>query len=125
MRQATLKLKTSIQNASNNISITNNHLEMRKILLNTMLFVLSGLAFWYVLILGNMVFDIVQRKTLEKEMLALSNDVGQLELSYLSTAGRMDASLSGELGLKEIKPTYATRKSLNSLGALSLGNNEI
>jgi hypothetical protein len=122
MRQATLKLKTSIQNAGNNINITNNALEINRIMLNAMLFVLAGLALWYVLILGNMVFDIVQRKTLEKEAQALSNEVGQLELSYLSASGNMDIAMSAELGLKEIKPTYATRK---SLGSLTLGNNEI
>ena len=104
---------------------------MRRILLNTMLFVLAGLAFWYVLILGNMVFDIVQRKTLEKEMLSLSNEVGQLELSYLSTAGSMDLAMSSQMGFKEIKANFATRKSLGysltgeALKSLTLGNNEI
>ena len=63
------------------VNITNNNREMSAVLLNSMLLVLAALAVWYVLILGNMVFDIVARKALEKEMLALTNEVGQLELS--------------------------------------------
>ncbi len=122
MRQATLKLKTSIQNAGSNISITNNNLEMKGVMLHAMLFVIAALALCYVLILGNMVFDIVQRKTLEKEMQTLANEVGQLELSYLSTAGNMDLAMSSQMGFKEIKANFATRK---SLGSLTLGNNEI
>lgn len=121
MRQAGLKLKMSISN----VNITNNSLEINRIILNTMLFILAALAFWYVLILGNMVFDIVERKAMEKEMQILANEVGQLELSYLSTAGGMDLSIASSMGFKEIPSTFATRKSLKSLGALSLGNNEI
>ena len=113
-----LKLKMGMRN----VNITNNNVEMSRMILNTMLFALAALAFWYVLILGNMVFDIVQRKTLEKEMLTLANEVGQLELSYLSVSGDMDLLLSTQMGFKEIKATFATRK---SLGSLNPGFNEI
>lgn len=108
-----------------NLSITNNNLEMSRIVLNAVLFILAALAFWYVLILGNMVFDIVQRKTLEKEMLALSNEVGQLELAYLSITGAMDLSGAFSMGFKEVNSAFATRKSIKSLGSLTLGSNEI
>jgi hypothetical protein len=128
MRQAALKLKMSM-NASN-ISITNNNREMTRVILNSMLFIIAFLAFSYVLVLGNMVFDIVARKALEKEMLVLNNEVGQLELSYLNLAGNTDLTVAQEMGFKEIASTFATRKSLgyNTKGdniSLSRGNNEI
>lgn len=121
MRQATLKLKMY----ASNVNIMNNNLHMEKIILNILLSVLAGLALWYLLILGNMVLDIVQRKALEKEALALSSEIGDLELSYLSISKSVDLSLSASMGFKEIKPTFATRKSLGSLGNIKLARNEI
>jgi hypothetical protein len=118
MRQATLQLKTRIQN----VNIMNNNIEVEKIILNIMLSILAALALWYVLILGNMVFDIVQRKTLEKEALTLSNEVGDLELSYLSVSSSVDMALSSSMGFKETHANFATRK---SLGSIKLANNEI
>ena len=117
-----MKQSLRIRNSMRNVNITNNTSEMSRIILNTMLFALAGLAFWYVLTLGNMVFDIVQRKTLEKEISNLANEVGQLELTYLSAAGKMDMELSASMGFKETPGTFATRK---SLGSLSFANNEI
>ena len=69
-----------------------------------------------------MVFDIVQRKTLEKEALALTNEVGNLELSYLSISNSVDLALSSTMGFKETKATFTVRK---SLGSIKLAHNEI
>ena len=121
-----LQFKTRIQN----VNVTNNNVETGQMILNTMLLVLFGLGFLYVLILGNMVFDVVQRKTMEKEALALSNEVSDLELSYLSLSGSVDLALSSTMGFKEIKATFATRKSLGygsseTFGSIKLAKNEI
>lgn len=113
-----LQLKTRIQN----VNIMNNNIEIRRIILNIMLSILAALALWYVLILGNMVFDIVQRKALEKEILTLSSEVRNLELSYLSISDSVDIALSASMGFREAKATFATRK---ALGSLKLANNEI
>jgi len=118
MRQMSLQLKTRIQN----VNIMNNNIEIRRIILNIMLSILAALALWYVLILGNMVFDIVQRKALEKEILTLSSEVRNLELSYLSISDSVDIALSASMGFREAKATFATRK---ALGSLKLANNEI
>ena len=118
MRQATLQFKTRIQNAS----ITNNNVEVKKVVLNVMLAVLAALVFWYVLIIGNMVFDIAQRRALEKEALTLTNEIGNLELSYLSISDSIDLALSSSMGFKETKATFATRK---ALGSLKPATNEI
>jgi hypothetical protein len=111
MRQAALQFKTRIGNAN----ITNNNVEVRKVVLNIMLAVLAALAFWYVLILGNMIFSIVERRALEKEALSLTNEIGNLELTYLSVSNSIDLSLSSSMGFKETKATFATRKALGSL----------
>lgn len=120
MRQMSLQLKTRIQN----VNIIDNNVEVRKFIFHTMLFIFAGLALAYVLILGNVVFDIVERRALEKEALALSNDVGALELSYLSVSASVDATLSSSMGFKETRASFATRKSLG-YGNLGLPNNEI
>lgn len=118
MRQATLQLKTRIQN----VNIMNNNIEVEKNILKTMLIILATLAIFYVLILGNMVFSIVERRTLEKEMLSLSSEVGNLEVSYLSISNSIDMNLSSTMGFKETKATFTTRK---SIGLNKLNNNEI
>lgn len=111
MRQAAIQLKTRISN----VNITSNNVEVKRIILNIMLLTLTALALWYVLILCNMVFNIVQRKSFEKEAVALSNEVANLELSYLSISSSVDVALSSTMGFKETKATFATRKSLGSL----------
>lgn len=118
MRQATLQLKTRIQH----IDIMNNNIEVRKIILNAMLSIFVALAIWYVIILITMVVNIVERRTLEKKALSLSNEVSNLELSYLSVSGSIDLPLSLSMGFKEAHANFATRK---SLGSLKLTNNEI
>jgi len=121
MRQASLKLKMSIKN----VNIMNNNIEVEKYILNTMLFILASLAIFYVLILGNMVFNIIERRTLEKEALTLSNEVGKLEVSYLTLSNSVDMNLSSAMGFKETKATFATRKSLGYLENIKLIGNEI
>jgi hypothetical protein len=118
MRQMTLQLKTRIQN----VNIMSNNIEVPKIILRAMLLSLGGLAIFYVLILGNMVFNIVERKALEREALTLSNEVGDLELSYLAISSSVDMALSSSMGFKEAKTTFVTRK---SLGSLKQASNEI
>jgi len=118
MRQATIQLKTRIKN----VTITNNNIEVEKVVLNAMVSVFCGLAILYFLILGNMVFNIVQRKTLEKKELALESEVGNLELSYLSVSNSVDIALSSSMGFQKTQVNYAIRK---SLGSLKIDNNEI
>ena len=106
-----------------NVSLINNNVE--KIVLRSIVVSFAGLAFLYVLLLLNMVFNIVERRSLEKEALALSNEVGELELSYLSLSSGIDLALSHSLGFKETNTKFATRKSLGSLGSIKMANNEI
>ena len=128
MRQIGLQLKTRIQQ---NVNIIDGNVEVRKFIFHTMMLILAGLGLAYVLILGNMVFNIVERRGLEKEALVLINEVGGLELSYLSVSGSVDSVLSSSMGFKEARANFATRQSLGynttgeALGILNLADNEI
>ncbi len=117
MKQATLKLKTY----TNNVNIIDNG-NLQKRILNMMLSTLGLLALIYVLLLGNMIFNIVERKALETRALTLSNEVGSLELQYLSVSQKVDLNLAYSLGFKETKTKFATRK---SLGSVIIAKNEI
>jgi hypothetical protein len=127
MRQATLQLKTRIHN----VNIMNNNIEIEKNILYTMIFIFAALALFYVFILGNMVFSIVERRTLEKDMLSISNEVGELGVSYLAISNSVDMNLSSTMGFKETKASFATRKSLgfnvnsDHLGSIKRALNEI
>ena len=127
MRQATLQLKTRI----NNVNIMNNNIEIEKNIFNTMIFIFVALVLFYMLILGNTVFSIVERRTLEKEILTLSNEVSDLEVSFLAVSNSVDMNLSSTMGFKETKASFATRKSLgfnvnaDHLGNIKFANNEI
>ena len=48
-------------------------------------------------------FNIVERKALEGRALTLSNEVGNLELEYLSVSQKVDLNLAYSLGFKETK----------------------
>jgi hypothetical protein len=112
MSEMALQLKTRIQN----VNIMNNNIAFGKVTLNGMLLVLGGLGLLYVLMLGNMVFNIVQRRALEKEALTLSNEVGGLELSYLSVSNSIDMRMASEMGFNETKATtFTTRKAVGSI----------
>jgi hypothetical protein len=124
MKKATIKLKRNIQN----VNITNNNIETNRVILNMMLATLALLAMLYFMFLGNMVFNIVQRKNLEKQELSLSSQVGNLELSYLSVSNSVDIALSSSMGFKATQVNYAVRKSLgynvtnDSFGSIKNGN---
>ncbi|MCX6751483.1 MAG: hypothetical protein NT161_01805 [Candidatus Nomurabacteria bacterium] len=117
MKQASLKLKSY----ANNVNIIDNG-NLQKRILDIMLWTLGALILCYVFFLGNMVFNIVERKALEERALTLSNEVGNLELEYLSVSQKVDLNLAYSLGFKEIKKTFAARK---ALGSINIAKNEI
>ncbi len=115
-----LQLKRRVQN----VNIMNNNIAVRKVVLRTLLSFLGTLALLYVLILGNMVFNIVQRRSLEKEALTLTNEVSDLELSYLAISGSVDPALAKSMGFVAKKEFYATATRGSAL-SMKLVNNEI
>jgi hypothetical protein len=123
MKQISLKMNSYASSAG----IINN--DMQKIALRAILWAFGILALCYFIILGNMVLNIVHRRSLETSMRSLSSEVQNLELNYLSISNNVDLPLSYSLGFKEIKATFATRKTLglkpNSRLADSVAQNDI
>jgi len=109
MRQATLKLKMYAPN----VNVVNNP---RGALFFGMLWFTAGLAVLYVVFLGNMVFNIVERRALETEARTLMSQVGDLELTYLSMSSSLDLNFSYAMGFKEAKANFATRHPSLGLG---------
>ncbi len=118
MKQISKKLKTGAQNV--NILAYDN----KSLILNTLFWSFGILALLYVVLLGNMVRNIVARRGLETNMRSLSNEVNDMELTYLSESKNIDLNFSHTLGFKETKAVYATRKSLG-FGNVKLAQNEI
>lgn len=118
MKQASLKLKSY----AGNMNAAADNGELRRRILHIMLWVFSALSLLYIFSLGNMVFNIVERRSLEAQARALSGEVGNLELQYLSASEKIDLNLAHSLGFKEIKAKFAARQ---SLGSLSIVPNEI
>jgi hypothetical protein len=110
MRQASLKFKSYASNIS---IVDNNNLERR--VLKFLLMSFGVLGFFYVLILGNMTFNVIERKALQADVRALSNEVLQLELTHLTLSSSVDLAFAESLGFKETKINFATRKSLGSV----------
>ena len=118
MKQISLKLKMY----AHNVGVINNN--AGALMLRGILFAFGGVALWYLLVLGNIVFNIVERKTAETASRALSSEVGGLELDYLALSSNIDMDLAHEMGFREVKAKFATRKSFGSLG-INLTKNDI
>lgn len=119
MKQVGIKIYRELQR----VNITANNWDMHRVILRGLLVALVGLALSYSLLLSVMVKNIVERKNLERKILTLSTEVGDLELSYLAISEEVDLELSRTMGFKEAIANFATRKS--SLGALTGSGNEI
>lgn len=114
MKEVKLKFKTY----AGSMAVVDDG-NMRSKALRAILWSFAFLSLFYVLILGNTVWNIVERRALEKEARTLATDIGELELNYLSLSGRIDSELGYSLGFVESKQQYfATRKSLGSLSFL-------
>ncbi len=109
MKAISAKLNTYVHS----ISVINNNIE--RFFLNLILWSFVTLSILYVLCLGNMVKNIVERKGLENEARSLSTDVANMELTYLSLSNNVDMNLSHSLGFKETKATFATSKPVGIL----------
>ena len=114
MKQISSKLNIYIRS----ISIINNNIE--KLIFNVVVGSFGLLALLYVLFLGNMVKDIIERRGFEADARSLSSEVRDLEVTYLAMSSNVDLALSYSLGFQEAKTTFATRKSLGYVSNESL-----
>lgn len=109
MKQISSKLNIYVQS----VGVINNNIE--KLILNIIFWSFGALALLYILLLGNMVKNIIERQSLEVRARSLSNEVRNLEVAYLSVSKNIDLSLSYSMGFKNTQATFATRKSLGLL----------
>ena len=122
MRAAAIKMRTYAK------TISDSSMERRQVL-HFLLLALGALALAYVVLLTSTVWNIVERRALETQARALGNEVGELELTYLSAVNKIDPAFSQALGFKEVKAKFVTRKSFEHLtaesGTLKVTQNEI
>ena len=117
MKTIAIKMK----NYATTVNVANNSNPERRIL-NIMLLSLGALALLYVLFLGNMVFNIVERRVSETNARSLSNEVSNLESQYFSMSNKVDLKLAESMGFKEIQKSYAVRE---PIGSIKLEKNEL
>ena len=120
MRQASSKINKYSKSSQ---IVDNSNLRVR--ILHSLVASLGFLAFGYVLILGSMVFNIVERKSLEFEARNLTNEVGEMQLQYFSMSNNVDLAMGYALGFKESKVTFATRKEVGSLDPIKVAQNDL
>ncbi len=80
-----------------------NH-NLEKTVLRFILCSFGLLALLYILFLGNMVKNIIERRSLEADARTLSNEVGNLELNYLSLSNSVDLPLSLDYAGRDLLP---------------------
>ena len=106
MRQISSKLNMYVRS----VGVVNNNIE--KFIFNIIFGFFGILALLYILFLGNMVKNIIERRSLEANAHTLSNEVRDLEVAYLSMSNDIDLTFSHSLGFQEPKKTFITRKVL-------------
>lgn len=106
MIQIGLKLNRYVKG----VSVINNNME--KFIFNIIFLSFGALIFFYLLILGNMVRNIAERQSFEINARALTTEVRNLEVTYLSMSNNIDLAYSYSLGFKNTQATFATRKAL-------------
>ena len=115
-------MNTYAKNMNRNVNIVNNN-NLQKRILNILLGSLGALAICYVIFLGSMVSNILERKSLESQTRTLSNQVSDLEVQYLMASNKVDLNLAQNMGFTDTSlKSYATRV---SLGSLKTENNEL
>jgi len=82
------------------------------------------LLVFYIYIVSNITFNIIERKDIRNEIGLVNSNIGNLELEYLSLSNQIDLELVSSLGFKDSNNTYfVSRKTL--LGSVSYVNNGI
>lgn len=115
MREATLKFKTY----AGNIHIIDNS-DLGRRMLHFIIVSFGVLALFYIIILGNITFNIIERKSYEADARTLSNEVVDLELTYLQMSEKVDESLAKEMGFKEAQASITTE---HAVGSIKFANN--
>jgi hypothetical protein len=115
MKKGSLKFNTRRRSTSNTYAVDGN---AGRIMLRVILSSLAMLGFLYIFLVTNMIFNIVERRSLEINARALAEEVRDLEYTYLSVSTGVDLALAHSLGFTETKATFITRKTLGYQSAV-------
>jgi hypothetical protein len=89
--------------------------DIRKVLFRVFVSALIILSLSYAYLIGSITFNVLARKSLETESRALASRVGELELTYLTSANKLDKSYATSLGFVESKNNIFTTRNLPSV----------
>lgn len=108
------RINVNINKYANNATVI-NHVDLNARILKFIFYAFGILALGYVFILGNLVTNIIERRTLEVEARELTNVLSSLELEYLEKGSAIDLEYSHNLGFKDTKIFYATRLNVDNV----------
>ncbi len=122
MKQASIKVKNYMEK----VDTIDQSIDLRSKFLYGIFSMFILFSFLYMIVLGKMVFSIIERKTVDLEARNLANEVADLEASYLVLVNNLDKESSVALGLQEVKPVFANRfDKPETLNSNLLAQNEI
>lgn len=109
MKEASVKVKSYVKK----VETIDQAIDLRSKVLYFLMIGFGVFSLLYVLVLGSMVFNIIERKTVEVETRNTLNEVADLEASYMTLVNNVDKESSITLGFVEVKPVFAVRSSLS------------
>ncbi len=111
MKEASIKVKSYVKK----VETIDQTIDLRSKILYFLMIGFGVFSLLYVLVLGNMVFNIIERKTVEAQMRNSLNEVADLEASYMTLVNTVDKNSSLASGFVEVVPSFAVRSNLSLL----------
>ncbi len=68
---------------------------------------------FYIYLIGSITFNVIARKSLENSMANLTNEVNQLEITYLNNLNKIDKEYAFSRGFVETKQNIFVSRSIN------------
>ncbi len=88
----------------------------QRVILRVLVSGLIVLSIVYVYLIGSITFNVLARKSLETTVRTLGSHVGELELTYLNTANKIDKNYATSIGFVDVHNSlFAARTSTNSV----------
>lgn len=86
------------------------NIQTQKTLLHVLMYSSVVLCAIYIYLIGSITFDVIARKSLENTVVNLTNDVNQLELTYLNNVKGIDKDYAISKGFVDVHQNiFATR----------------
>lgn len=89
------------------------NINTQKILFRILISSSIMLFVFYIYIVGSITFNVIARKSLENSMTNLTNEVNQLEISYLNNLNKIDKEYAYSKGFVETKQNIFVSRSIN------------